>query len=91
MKTAETTSSAHIRRRGAEKGSPRLFGRIARINPKGYGFIRSEEALPIDYYVAVSSLRSRRDWREGQRVSFVPGESADRKAPPAFDVAGEES
>ncbi len=74
-------------------GSPaRKTGKLIYLKESGYGFIQSDDGSG-DYYVAISSMRDRRDWKEGLAVSFIPGrphqvaDGAKRKATPAWDVA----
>jgi cold shock CspA family protein len=71
---------------------PRLAGEIIRIKEgMGFGFIRPDGGLP-EHYVHVSALVDRSLWKEGQRVTFVPGPpSGGRKAPPALAVEAEEA
>lgn len=66
----------------------RLEGTLRGINAdRGFGFIRPDNGDP-DYWVQIAQMRNRKNWREGQRVRFVPGPSAKPgKAIPAFDVA----
>lgn len=76
----------HARRHGLParllvKG--RLTGALVRIRPEGYGFIHSESD---DYYVNINSMCDRAQWKEGTRVSFLPGAPKPGKAPPAYEV-----
>ena len=67
--------------------SPRIAGEIIRIKEgDGFGFIRSDGGGP-EYFVHITAMLDRKAWREGQRVTFVPGLSpGGRKAAPAFSV-----
>lgn len=75
----------------SKKKLQRLTGTLVRIKDEGYGFIHPDNKNP-DYYVAISSMLDRRDWEEGKRVEFTPGDpfparAGERtKATPAYDV-----
>jgi cold shock CspA family protein len=60
-----------------------LRGTLLRIHPNGYGFIHTESQ---DYYVNISSMDDRKDWKEQQTVSFLPGQPRKGKATPAYKV-----
>jgi cold shock CspA family protein len=70
-------------RLGIAPDAKRLTGTIIRIREEGYGFIHAEQG---DFYVNIASMRDRGMWREGTRVTFLPGAPRAGKAPPAYDV-----
>jgi hypothetical protein len=68
---------------GIKPGAKRLVGILVRVYEAGYGFIRADDQ---EYFINVNSMRDRKAWKPGTRLSFMPGHERHGKATPAFDA-----
>jgi cold shock CspA family protein len=67
-----------------EGGAVRFRGVLLHIHDEGYAFIHTETSG--DFYVNISSMQDRAEWKEGLLVSFLPGTAKPGNAPPAYQV-----